>query len=368
MKYFDSYTSNTVGASANQSYFNSDGSARTSRVFYKITAGGEYSYSFLFSNITDTTYSDGSHSHANLVCSEWNIHSVRVGKCGGGVFGTDFSDANRINGSVAGFCPATFGGCAEKHVAPGEFFASDPVKIELSAGDYLCLELTYSGTVMPYHEESLLPIFRKDESDWIYDRQMPLPGMVGCDREVRERIVYLGDSITQGIGTAHNSYTHWNAVLAEKIGNGFSHWNLGVGFARASDSATGGAWLYKAKHCEIAVVCIGTNDLLQNLPEEQIRRDIKGTVELLLQSGVRVVLQTIPPFEYGERHIPIWQRLNEMIKTELADKVETVFDVGDAIGQPDAPYKPIYGGHPNAEGCRIWGEKLYTAMKEKGIV
>lgn len=362
MRYFDKYTSNTTASSQNQHIFRSDGEIRTGRVFYKITVGGEFSYSLLFSNITDSTFADGKISHANLVCSAWEIHSARVGMCSGK---TGFDE---LNGAVGDWQSITFEGKSCKTVAPGEFFATDGVKMDLAAGDYLCFEMTYSGTLMPYHEESIIPIFRKTDGGWVFDKKMPLPGMVGCDRAVQKRIVYLGDSITQGIGTAMNSYTHWNAVLAEKIGNAHSHWNVGIGFARANDTASDGAWMYKAKHGDIIVVCVGANDVLQNLPEEGIRRDIIRTVDMLACDGRTVVVQTIPPFEYAEHHIPVWEKLNEMIKTELADKAALVFDVAAAIGQPDTPHAPIYGGHPNAEGCRIWGEKLYEAMRDSGVV
>ena len=49
---------------------------RTGRVFYKITSGGKYNYSILFSNIVDSTYDDGTVSYKNLVCDEWQTHSA----------------------------------------------------------------------------------------------------------------------------------------------------------------------------------------------------------------------------------------------------------------------------------------------------
>ncbi|MBR4881672.1 MAG: SGNH/GDSL hydrolase family protein, partial [Clostridia bacterium] len=332
MKFFENFRSNTTAAGGNQHFFESDGTPVTGRVFYKITYGGTYNYSFLYSNITDSTYADGKISHMNLVCRPWKIISAKVGQCSADSFGTDFSDANGVNASVTHMLPLTFDGAESKNVAPGEFFSTDPVSLTFNDGDYLCIEMTFAGTMMPYHEESLLPIFRKNGSEWEYDRRVTLPGMIGCDREVSSRIAYIGDSITQGIGTAHNSYTHWNAVLAEKIGDSYSHWNTGIGFARANDTATDGAWLYKAKHCDIAVVCIGANDILQNLPEDQIHRDIKRTVDILARDDRVVVIQTIPPFEYGPHHIPVWERVNAMIKSELADKVAMIFDTGAAIG------------------------------------
>ncbi len=357
MKYFDQYTSNTTASSQNQYIFESDGTPVTGRVYYKISAGGKFGYSLLFSNIVDSTFRDGSVSHANMVCRPWHIHSARLGRCMGG-----------IDHDAVEFTKLAFDGNSEKDVAPGEFFASDPVMMEFRSGDFLCLEMTFSGTLMPYHEESIIPIFRKAGDGWVPNKQMPLPGMVGCDRAVKERIAYLGDSITQGIGTEYNSYTHWNAVLAGLIGDGYSHWNGGIGCARAADSAADGAWMYKLKHSDITVVCVGANDVLINLPAEAVRAHIARTVDLLTRDGRTVVLQTIPPFEYAERQIPVWKSANKMIKEELASKVAMVFDVAAAIGDPVSPNLPLYGGHPDAKGCKIWGEKLYSAMKENGIV
>ena len=66
-----------------------------------------------------------------------------------------------------------------------------------------------------------------------------------------EGIAFLGDSITQGVGTPDNAYTHWNALISKEIGEEYSYWNLGIGYARASDASTDGAWLNKAKNNDI---------------------------------------------------------------------------------------------------------------------
>ena len=82
MKYFDSFVSNTCGGSGNQFFFHmNEGEVRTGRVFYKITAGGTFDYALLFSNIIDSTFSDGSVSHKNLVLDEWTILAARAGRC-----------------------------------------------------------------------------------------------------------------------------------------------------------------------------------------------------------------------------------------------------------------------------------------------
>lgn len=373
MKYFSGYTSNTYAGSGNQHIFTpAKDAVHTGRIFYKITCPGKYNYSLLFSNITDSTFSDGSVSYRNLLCDPWCIWEAKAYKCSSSVCFQNFTVpdiADRINGQVTDPVVLTFDGNTVKQVAPGEFFCCDPFSMAFEAGDYLCLELTFSGTRIPYHEETLLPVFRKQDGHWVYEKRMPFAGMVGCARPVAARIGYLGDSITQGIGTVPNSYAHWNALLSQKLGPEYAYWNLGLGFGRASDMASDGAWMYKARHNDVAIVCYGVNDLLQGQSEAQIIQDLNIITERLLQANITVILQTIPPFNYSGETIEKWKRINRYILTELAQKAALVFDVVPYLSESsEQPYIAKYGGHPNEEGCARWAQALYERIAETGIL
>ena len=58
MKYFEKYKSNTLAGCSNQTFFTTDNKdcEYTGRAFYKVFAHGTYNYSFLFSNMTDSSY------------------------------------------------------------------------------------------------------------------------------------------------------------------------------------------------------------------------------------------------------------------------------------------------------------------------
>lgn len=370
--YFEQYVSNTIAGSGNQMYFNmKDGEIRTGRIFYKIFSGGEYNYSILFSNIIDSTYSDGSISHKNLICGSWNIHCARIGKCVG------FNENKNIieltmtdNGSdadiiVSDFKELNFDGKKTKKVMPGEFFSSDPVKISFEKDEYLCLEIVFSGKMIPYHEESLLPVFVKENGGWVYSKYMPFAGMIGCDRKVKSKIAYLGDSITQGIGTPLNSYLHWNAIYSESVGEEYAFWNLGLGFGRANDAASDGAWLYKAKQNDIVFICFGVNDILQGISEEQIKSDLTCITDILKRAGKKVILQTIPPFDYTGETIEKWNRINTYIKSILKEKADMVFDNVPYLGEQNNANIAKFGGHPNPDGCSVWAGALYEKTKSK---
>ena len=375
MKFFEEFVSNSIAGSGNQLFFNmSEGQTRTGRLFYKISAPGEYDYSLLFSNIMDSTYNDGSLSHKNLICDSWTIHGARVGRCekidtGKPVTELTVADEGSEEGDIKVFSlkEITFGGCATKTVMPGEFFSTDPISLSFDAGEYLCLEITFSGKMIPYHDETLLPVFVKGDEGWRYSKLMPFASMIGCRRAVKGRIAYLGDSITQGIGTAPNSYLHWNARFAEKIGNGYAHWNLGLGYGRAEDAASDGAWLYKAKQNDIIFVCYGVNDILQGLPEEQIKSDLTYIVKRLKECGRTVILQTVPPFDYNAEDTLKWQRINDYIKTELISVVDAVFDNVDTLGESEHPEVTKFGGHPDEIGCEVWANELYSALGHRFV-
>jgi lysophospholipase L1-like esterase len=359
MKYFDIYTSNTLAAAANQHFFMTEDSEReyTSRVFYKIFAGGKYNYSFLFSNIIDSTYSDGSVSHMNLVCDEWEIVSASVAIA-------DNCEA-KIMPSVSGFRRLTFGGNCSKTVNPGEFFSSDPIEIDANKGQFICLEITFKGSMIPYHEESIIPIFSLRDGEWVYDKKMPLACMVGCDRQIKKRVGFIGDSITQGIGTPINSYEHYASVIADIIGEENSYWNIGIGYGRGNDAATDGAWLFKAKQLDVITVCFGVNDINRGFSADHIINSLETIMDKLHRAGVKVIMQTIPPFNYSGARIETWNRVNEHILGSMAERAEGIFDVRKILSlSEDEPYMAKFGGHPDSKGNGLWGRALAEAVEK----
>lgn len=359
MKWFDTYSSNTIAGSGSQYYFVTDENIpHTGRIYYKVFAGGCYRYSLLFSNIIDSTFSDGSISHCNLICDEWEIVKASIGVCQ--------ECSVTLAGDVKEAIPLTFGGSTSKTVMPGEFLVTDAVELEAQKDEYLCLEITYKGRMIPYHEESLLPAFVLENGEWTPSKHVPFPGMIGCDRPVQAKIGFIGDSITQGIGTEPNSYAHWNALVAEALGEKYSYWNLGLGYGRANDAASDGAWLYKAKHMDMIVMCFGTNDILQIKDnEELVKKDLLSIILKLKGAGIKVMLQSLPPFDYQGENLEKWLHINDYVRNTLSKYADGFFDVVPSLIDGEEKYaKSRYGGHPNAEGCKAWADALIPVMKD----
>ncbi len=347
------FTSNTLAPSSNQSWFLGDGKIHKGRIFYKIFAGGEYNYSFMFTNTIDSTFSDGKHSQANLVCDEWEIHSLGI------YIINEVTNSLNENEKIT----LTFNGEKSKSVIPKEIFYTDTVKLSFNKNDYICLEIEFSGNgKIPYMEEMIIPSFVYENGAWKECRQTPLCASILCDRPVQKKIGFFGDSITEGIGVSHNSYKWWCAQIAELVGEKYSYWDIGIGFGRAQDASSKGAWLEKAKKLDTATVCFGVNDICQGFSEEIVKNSLYTIVTELQNAGVRVILFTVPPFDYNLPKEQIWRSVNNYIKTDLSKIVE-VYDTVSILGA-DAPneHKAKYGGHPNEEGSTLLAKDFVSKI------
>jgi len=350
--YFREFSSNTLAASGNQLFFQHKDAAGEGVVFYRLFSGGTWRYSFLFSNIMDSTYGDGKISQCNLLCPPWRILEAKVAVC------------DEIAPEKLSFCTAlTFDGEKSKMALPGLSFHSDPVRLSARAGQYLALDLRFEGTRIPYYEETIISHFVRQDGAWLPSQKMPVPGLVACDRPVKRHIGFFGDSITAGIGTPKDAYAHWNAHLAELLGPENAYWNLGLGYGRAGDGASLGAWLNKAKENDLVFLCFGVNDICQGSSAEKLKADLMKIVAELKKAGVRVIWQTVPPFDYPPEKLDIWQEVNDFIMSRKQDENLLIFDDCAILSDPEKPEHDPYGGHPDEEGCKLWAEALYRAAK-----
>ena len=355
MDFFKRFSSATLAAGGTQTVFDSDGDVRTGRVYNKLYVEGTFDFAFLFANVTDSTFSDGSKSKRNMPIGPWRLHGASVA----------VSDGCEPQGDKTERRALSFGGEGGKDVASGEIFHSDPVTLSVKKGQYVSVELVFSGNQLPCHEESIVPIFRLADGIWKPSVHVPIPAMTGCSREVKKRVCFWGDSITQGIGTPKNSYEHYAAKTAELIGDeNIAYWDIALGFARGDDAAARGVWMDKAKTNDIVSVCFGVNDICRGFTAEQIKNSLSVIVSELKKAGCSVLVQTVPPFNYGGAHTEIWREVNRFILGDPSLGADAVFDCVRLLGDPQSPQKAKYGGHPNSEGCLKWAKALAPVLKE----
>lgn len=356
--YFDKYVSNTLIGSGNHRFFDSE-SEKTAVAFYKVFKSGKFGYSFLFENAVDSTYGDGNRCLANTRGERWLLSGAEV-------FVTDNADPSAPARQRQTLC---FDGKTDKCVAAGECFCSDETVLDVKENEYLGFKITFCGKSIPCLESNLIPSFAEKNGEFLPDKFLPLPAMIGVARNVKKRLLFWGDSITQGCGTSENTYSHYAAVAAKLCGTDYSVWDIGVGWARAYDAATCGYWMKKAllSKPDIAVICFGVNDIGSDRTPERIIEDLSTIAEKTKASGATVILQTIPPFSFCGESRKVWRTVNEFIIGRKIKSADFIFDNRAILGKGEDFSEAKYGLHPNADGCLIWGRNLYAQSVSKNL-
>ncbi len=355
---FDSMWSGTVVATPSQQLAATSG-ANTYRTYVRPRAAGLHHWAFWVSNGIDGTWGTGE-PRPNQLGGRWTIDAAYVADGG----------ANPTGAVLTGTSVrVTFDGQASKKVEPGDRFWSDPVALDLPEGHQLVFTWTLSGTSYPLVNVPFLTSYKAgaksiaaQETTTGFEevKNVVAPGLFAYDRPVTERLCFLGDSITQGIGSALDTYGFWVAKLGAKLSPDIGIWNLGNGWARAADAASDGYWLYKAKQCSEVAIVLGVNDLGSSARNSaQVLADLTKIIDRVKanNASAKVILFTVPTFGFTGSRLEDWRTINAAIKTKPPTGVNRVFDVAAVLSKPppaDNELKDAYHNgsnmHPNDAG------------------
>lgn len=366
---FDTYVSNTVVATGNNTVIQ-NAEHVTYRAWIPVEVAGQFDYCFYFSNTVDSTWDDGRISYAGMSGGSYTIESACV---------ADVDATFDANVEPTQTIPVTFSGETSKEVASGETFWSDPLNIDIFEGHYLLWEWTVSGKNIPAICMSNMTYAYADKGGgkgFTYVNEIPLPQLFGCERKVKKRIVTLGDSITQGCQTSDNAYQFWAAQLLDRLGTeNYSLWNLGLGYARASDCAKDGDWLERAiAGADIMTVAFGTNDIISgsyggenHADAEDIESSIRVITKKSTDAGVQTILWNSPPFDLTKELEEVRVQYNATVENIASDCNAIMFDAAQLLADPADASKTIYGQHPNDEGSTILAVELCDVIRDLGV-
>lgn len=355
-KFYREFTSGTLAATAVQTSFDQEIPA-TSYAYYRLFPGGEYPLSLLFSNTVDSTIREGTETCANDPCGEWTIREIAVAV-------TETADEQTPE-TVKEWLSLTIDGSPTKRVSPREIFTTDEITLNVPKISYLCVKMRFDGERVPCHFENLIPTFKDDGSGIKPSKFVPLPCVVGVKRAVKARVGFWGDSITQGIGCPENSYLNYASIAAEILGADYSYYDGGIGYARAADAAADGAWADRVKRCDTVIACFGVNDIIRGAGVKEVTANLDKIADIILSAGKRAIFQTVPPFNYNESTGAVADEVSAYIAREFPKRDIPVFDCVPYLTKNGDRRAAIYGGHPNAEGSKIWGEALAAFLKDK---
>jgi acyl-CoA thioesterase-1 len=177
----------------------------------------------------------------------------------------------------------------------------------------------------------------------------------------RPRIVFLGDSLTAGLGLPREqSVPSLIQARLDAEGYGYEVVNAGV----SGDTSAGGLrrldWALDGD-VEILVVELGANDGLRGLPVAQMKNNLSEIITRAEARGVTVVLTGMEaPPNYGPLYTAEFRRAFR----DLADEHDVVFvpffleGVAGLSGLNNSD-----GIHPNAEGARVIERTIWQALE-----
>jgi len=175
------------------------------------------------------------------------------------------------------------------------------------------------------------------------------------------RIVFLGDSLTAGLGIGKDQAVP--ALIQERLRReGFTY---EVGNAGNSDDTSDGGltrldWSLGG-HVAILVIELGANDGLRGLPPARMRQNLESIVETARQRGIAVLLTGMEaPPNYGPAYTAEFRQTFRDVATH--EKVAFMpFFLEDVAGIPRL--NQADGIHPTPEGARIVADNLWRYLE-----
>jgi lysophospholipase L1-like esterase len=270
----------------------------------------------------------------------------------------------------------SFGGDRSSVIAAGSLVVSDPVELTVPPlGDvaitvYLPQDLpasfgitgryarvtNYLSPLGNFAAEAVMPVGRITD-DWYI-----VSGIDVISGHGAGAVVALGDSLTDGNISTHDSYANWPAQLARRLtarggGRPMAVMNQGLGGNRILHDVRGDSGLRRFDRDVLAqagathvIVLLGTNDLRNRWakPEEEASAPalIAGLRQLALRAharGLKIFGGTITPFE-NETFLPgAWTPAREEVRQEVNAWIrqgggfDAVIDFDQAVRNPDRP-------------------------------
>jgi acyl-CoA thioesterase-1 len=189
----------------------------------------------------------------------------------------------------------------------------------------------------------------------------PAPAPRPAQSPQAPRVVFLGDSLTAGLGLAPaQSYPSLIGKRLKEEGYGYEVVNAGV----SGDTSAGGLrrldWSLEGD-VRVLVIALGGNDGLRGLPTSEMKKNLAAVLDRARDRRIAVVLAGM---EAPPNNGPDYARDFRNVYAELAKEYKVRFIpfllqgvAGDAaLNQPD-------GIHPNARGAAIVADLVWKELE-----
>ncbi len=169
-------------------------------------------------------------------------------------------------------------------------------------------------------------------------------------------ILAFGDSLTYGFGASDGS--SYPDVMQRKTGLHII--NAGVNGETTSESLHR-LPIYLEHQPDFVILCIGGNDILQNVPEQTIKENILKMIDLIKQSGAEMMLVGVPELNtLGFKVLGIYKDIADEKGVLLEDDILSYIELRREL-------KSDYI-HPNAKGYKMMADAFVEVLRENNII
>lgn len=281
-----------------------------------------------------------------------------------------------------------FAGRPDVVVPPGADVLSDPVSLLAEAGAPLAVSvhLPVAPAVVAEHPVALQTSYLSRPGDHaLVDGPAPyatpvhswavLTGVDVLAPRPVNALVAVGDSITDGVGSAVDAESRWTDALAERLAvagaeDVMAVLNAGISGNRLLDGGAVGepplerfdADVARAAGVTDVLLHIGTNDIAAGREASAIVDGLVRFTERAHRAGLRVLLTTVTPSSAGAHGTPaavaVREAVNTWVRVHGPAHAEGVVDFAAAVADPADPTRlaPAFdagdGLHLSAAGYR----------------
>ncbi|MGH9254007.1 MAG: arylesterase [Vicinamibacterales bacterium] len=191
-------------------------------------------------------------------------------------------------------------------------------------------------------------------------RAAAAPAAESAATTARTRIVFLGDSLTAGLGLPRQQSVP-SLVQARLDAEGYPYEVVNAGVS--GDTSAGGLrrldWALEG-NVAVLVVELGANDGLRGLPVEQMKQNLAQIVARAKARNITVILTGMEaPPNYGPQYTAEFRRAFR----DLADEQGVIFVPFFLEGVAGIPSLNNGDGiHPNAAGAQIIERTIWLAL------
>lgn len=190
---------------------------------------------------------------------------------------------------------------------------------------------------------------------------LPLLAAVALAAADTRTVVFLGDSLTAGLGLARSeAYPALVEARIRAAGLGWRVVNAGVSGDTSAGAKARLDWVFRDRPA-LLFVCIGSNDGLRGLPVAELEANLRAILDRAKRERCRVVLAgAMLPENYGRTYREAFRAVFPRVAKEAKAPFLPFLLEGVAM-RPELNQED--GIHPNAAGARRIAEGVWRVLE-----